>query len=70
MNNKDIFRFLDEEDIRKKLEESNYRFNSIEAAWLIKSCITVCSAERHDSRSEYDEEHGSQEWLRGNTSCY
>ena len=48
----DIFRFIHSKDIRKYLQEINYQFNSLEAAWLIYQCRDATLKEKHKAWNE------------------
>ncbi len=43
----DIFRFINSKDIREHLRGLDYRFSSLEAAWLIYQCRTATLEEKH-----------------------
>ena len=47
MNQKDILRFIDSTELRDRLENENYQFSSLEAAWLIRECKEATVAEKH-----------------------
>ena len=45
----ELLRFINSEDIRKHLEDIEYEFNSLEAAWLIYQCRDATIREKHDA---------------------
>ncbi|MCR5636364.1 MAG: hypothetical protein K6F76_04205 [Clostridiales bacterium] len=48
----DILRFVNSKDIRKHLSSIGYRFNSLEAAWLIRQCRDATIKEKHNAWEE------------------
>ena len=48
----DIFRFINSKDIRKHLKDIDYKFNSLEAAWLIYQCHDATIDEKHKAWNE------------------
>lgn len=48
----DIFRFINSKDIREHLKNINYRFNSLEAAWLIYRWRDATIREKHEAWNE------------------
>lgn len=49
LNSLDIFRFVNSKDIRNHLRKINYKFNSLEAAWIIYQCSSASLNEKHDA---------------------
>lgn len=43
----DIFQYINSKDIRAHLESIGYRFNALEAAWLVYQCHTATMKEKH-----------------------
>lgn len=48
----DILRFVNSKDIRKHLKKIGYKFNSLEAAWLIYQCKSATIEEKHAAWEE------------------
>ena len=48
----DILRFINSKDIRKHLKDIDYKFNSLEAAWLIYQCHDATIDEKHKAWNE------------------
>lgn len=48
----DITRFINSKDIRKHLKDIGYKFNSLEAAWLIYQCRDATIKEKHKAWQE------------------
>ena len=48
----DIFRFINSKDIRAYLKETDYKFNSLEAAWLVYQCSDATVDEKHKAWKE------------------
>jgi hypothetical protein len=46
-----LFKYINSKDIRKHLEEIDYQFNTLEAAYLIYFCRSLTLAERHKAFS-------------------
>ena len=47
MNNNLFYSCINSKDIRKHLEELDYQFSSLEAAWLVWQCRTISIKEKH-----------------------
>ena len=48
----DILRFINSRDIREHLKNIGYKFNSLEAAWLIYQCKSAPFKEKHEAWQE------------------
>lgn len=48
----DIYKYINSTDVRKHLEEINYQFNTLEAAYLIYFCRSLTLEERHQAWQE------------------
>ena len=48
----DIYRFVNSKDIRKHLQDIQYEFSSLEAAWLIYQCRDASVEEKHAAWNE------------------
>lgn len=51
-NDMDIARFINSKDIREHLINIGYKFNSLEAAWLIFQCKSASIEEKHNAWNE------------------
>lgn len=47
-----IFKYINSEDIQKHLEKINYKFTSLEAAWLIYQCKSITLKEKQTAFNE------------------
>lgn len=47
-----IFKYINSKDIRKHLEKINYKFTSLEAAWLIYQCKGITLKEKQTAFNE------------------
>lgn len=45
----DLFQFINSEDIRSHLKAIDYKFSSIEAAWLVWQCTRASLAQKHEA---------------------
>ena len=45
----DFYRFINSKDIRKYLQDLNYKFNSQEASWLVNQCGDATLEEKHEA---------------------
>ena len=45
----DIYSFINSKSIREYLQKENYKFSSIEAAWLIYQCKLITIKEKHEA---------------------
>ena len=48
----DVSRFINSKDIREYLSQTDYRFNTLEAAYLIYACRFLTMREKHDAWDE------------------
>ena len=48
----DIAQYVNSKDIRNNLCRIKYKFNSLEAAWLISRCRTLTIVEKHNAWRE------------------
>ena len=52
MRTMDILRFINSKDIRKHLKDIDYKFSSLEAAWLVYQCHDATIDEKHKAWNE------------------
>ena len=51
-NDLDVFEFINSKDIKEHLKKIDYKFNSLEAAWLIYQCKSATIEEKHTAWKE------------------
>ena len=51
-NDLDVFEFINSKDIKEHLKKTDYKFNSLEAAWLIYQCKSATIEEKHTAWKE------------------
>ena len=47
-----LYRFINSKDVQAHLQSMQYKFDSLEAAWLINQCLDASIQEKHDAWSE------------------
>ena len=45
----DVFEFINSKDIKAHLKNSNYKFNTLEATWLVYQCNHIGIDEKHNA---------------------
>ena len=48
----DILHYINSSDVRHYLEEINYSFTPVEAAWIVAQCERITLQDRHDAWQE------------------
>ena len=51
-NDLNVFEFINSKDIKEHLKKTDYKFNSLEAAWLIYQCKSATIEEKHTAWKE------------------